>query len=1047
MKTNMSWTARIRSTTARWTAERRGRVARYERRALRDVAAIVLSATVAMDASADDELPEIPPLPIPYLALERNEKIRTRGGRYFATERGPSRSALVIGGRTVTLDITNADVYVYYTSANGFYAHNLAVGDARDLRIITTAHDAHGIFVDGATLRLERSRINTREVDAHGIYVTGSAGWMSARGGAVQTDAERSSGLRVSSGATLDVSEITLQDGAIAHMGVVTRGESAPGAESLTGAMLTLRGADIETYGAHSPALRVDHASAKLVDTTLHVDSPNGPLVSVENASTLELDATHIEAQARTDPLIELDAGSTLVFGHGSTLRGARAIVVRPTQGEVSDIGVETFPVDGSAGARSSPAAPGASAARQGALITLTDRASIEGEMLIESTQTATIGLRDASLFSGALIGPASVSVASASRWIVNGSTHVTSLENTGTVELSGLSKGRRALAIDGNLNGAVASESLSASPGTIRLYTALNAGGKLAAQETDRVLVSGDVTGVQVLDIEAVGEGGQTDTDGDGEIQATEGISLAQVAGRASENSFVLPPGLLAAGPYQYELKAFAPGQSQASQRLVAGDAGFWDYRIATRKAPDPVVPVVSEEPQDPIQPPEPAAPQDPIQPPVPVENGDPIQAPDPVEPVDPVDSTEPTEPSDASKGGADDVPPVPEPAIKPDPDAESDVPVLSDDPTPGQVDSAFEAAGGDGHAHAHASIPPAGALVEPEVPQDSPYALSYVSMPTVSSSLLRTTLLAWGGPPMREPGSDEGTAMDGPRVALSLFGARAHYRGTLGRPTASPEARVRDGHGYRFDTYERGVQIRFPVFETHDPQGTTRIDAGAVFAQSSMRAMSSASQAPVAHDRAQVRSAGLGVGVTREQVSGFYSRVLVKLDTLELSVRDRAGDVVSAGGAGLGVLGEAGMSFRLPARCVLVPMVTATYVDVRLVDTVDRLGVNVHWGTSRSTAVRLHSRLSRSTEWGGMTFLPYLQTGVTFSGGPPISHAIGAWPYVSAPEGGSWNARVGIKGRIGKHAAIHVDVELDQAVGEGAHTMRADSGLIWSF
>jgi hypothetical protein len=126
---------------------------------------------------------------------------------------------------------------------------------------------------------------------------------------------------------------------------------------------------------------------------------------------------------------------------------------------------------------------------------------------------------------------------------------------------------------------------------------------------------------------------------------------------------------------------------------------------------------------------------------------------------------------------------------------------------------------------------------------------------------------------------------------------------------------------------------------------------------------------------------------------------------------------------------------------------MVTATYVDVRLADTVDRLGVGVHWGASRSTAVRLHSRLSRSTEWRGMTFRPYRQTGVTFSGGPPISHAIGAWPYVSAPEGGSWNARMGIKGRIGKHAAIRVDIELDQAVGKGAQAMRADSGLIWSF
>ncbi|MET0616294.1 MAG: autotransporter outer membrane beta-barrel domain-containing protein, partial [Luteibacter sp.] len=116
---------------------------------------------------------------------------------------------------------------------------------------------------------------------------------------------------------------------------------------------------------------------------------------------------------------------------------------------------------------------------------------------------------------------------------------------------------------------------------GAIDLRARLDGGGALARQATDRVLVDGDVIGITTLTVTAAGGDGGATVPGSGG-----GISVAQVGGMAAAESFRLAGDYVAVGPWRYGLRAYAPGEADASQRLVegAGD-GYWDYRLQSTR------------------------------------------------------------------------------------------------------------------------------------------------------------------------------------------------------------------------------------------------------------------------------------------------------------------------------------------------------------------------------------------------------------------------------------------------------------------------------
>ncbi|QWT21136.1 autotransporter outer membrane beta-barrel domain-containing protein [Bacillus sp. NP157] len=187
------------------------------------------------------------------------------------------------------------------------------------------------------------------------------------------------------------------------------------------------------------------------------------------------------------------------------------------------------------------------------------------------------------------------------------------SVTNAGTIDLTnGSGSPGNTLTVDGDYTG---------NNGTVKLVTTLNAGGALAVQATDRLLVQGNASGQTVLDItpSSLSTGALTDLNRNGYVGPDEGISVVQVAGSSSGDAFRVNGGYVAFGPFQYGLYAFQPGSSNAAQRVVGGTTTgntFWDYRLANVlvcngpcPAPTTDTPAPTPPPGEPYVPPPPPA------------------------------------------------------------------------------------------------------------------------------------------------------------------------------------------------------------------------------------------------------------------------------------------------------------------------------------------------------------------------------------------------------------------------------------------------------
>ncbi|HEY5810079.1 MAG TPA: autotransporter outer membrane beta-barrel domain-containing protein, partial [Povalibacter sp.] len=140
-----------------------------------------------------------------------------------------------------------------------------------------------------------------------------------------------------------------------------------------------------------------------------------------------------------------------------------------------------------------------------------------------------------------------------------------------------------------------------SGSGSTITMNSFFDAGGStLADQGSNRILINGNASGQTTLVVNNNGgPGASTDLNGNTFNDAGEGISLAQVSGSSAANVFSLQGDYVAVGAYQYRLYAYAPGQSDAGQRLVSADAdGHWDYRLQNAKVATGIVPVAPVNP-----------------------------------------------------------------------------------------------------------------------------------------------------------------------------------------------------------------------------------------------------------------------------------------------------------------------------------------------------------------------------------------------------------------------------------------------------------------
>lgn len=111
-----------------------------------------------------------------------------------------------------------------------------------------------------------------------------------------------------------------------------------------------------------------------------------------------------------------------------------------------------------------------------------------------------------------------------------------------------------------------------------------------ITEQQTDRVVINGDVLGSTVVHIN-LQETDKKMTDSSAVWEehmaslplGTHGVSIIQVSGQANENSFTLAGNYMTIGgqPYKYVLKGYKPGTSHESQSLLGNNSNFWDFRL----------------------------------------------------------------------------------------------------------------------------------------------------------------------------------------------------------------------------------------------------------------------------------------------------------------------------------------------------------------------------------------------------------------------------------------------------------------------------------
>ncbi|MEX3958217.1 autotransporter outer membrane beta-barrel domain-containing protein [Trinickia sp. EG282A] len=339
----------------------------------------------------------------------------------------------------------------------------------------------------------------------------------------------------------------------------------------------------VEGAGATASLGNVDGAGMTLTKEgigALTLSSP-GVLGRAEvNAGTLELAQTTVDGTATTNasaPAIEQAAGTTVRLDGGSVISDGDAIVANGTSTTelhntslVAGSGKALYRVTSGAGTLNA----------YGQTLSGVLQADGNGNAL-------SVALLDGSTYTGTPVltagATASLSTDASSVWNVNGDATLSSLSNQGRLQFiddasASPSPSYHSLRVNGQYSGG----------GAVTMRTELNEGGNPSNQHTDRLLIAGNVTGETVLDVQATGNGANTNVAGNHKPMPEEGISLVQVGGSAEQNAFKLSRDYVTSegSAFQYRLFAYGPDSANGmpSQNLLGdGQTVQWDYRLQT--------------------------------------------------------------------------------------------------------------------------------------------------------------------------------------------------------------------------------------------------------------------------------------------------------------------------------------------------------------------------------------------------------------------------------------------------------------------------------
>lgn len=363
-------------------------------------------------------------------------------------------------------------------------------------------------------------------------------------GDIVHVSGDKVVGIRVATRATFDAEALTLiHDGATAPTG------HAFGILAIDGAEVSLANSRIQLNGRRTIGVQAQrHATIELDRSSVEVSSSAGDrsIALALSGGTARLRGSSIDGGRGHAIATQFSGGGTAqVLSEDSTIRG------RIASGDVG-LGITSVAgrIDGDIAREGS-----------GAL----DLRLLRSEWRGKSGRLSSLYLED-------------------STWVVAGDSAVDALRLSrgGTVALDRSRPGFTTLR--------VGAWTADAGATGVVLGTRLDAGGSLRRQATDRLLVSGDVSGSTVVHVTRTDGKGAATAGRDGSNGPADGISLVQVGGTASAGSFQLAGDHVVVGPWSYALQAYEPGRSDARQRLVEGEGGgFWDFRLQSRKVEGP--------------------------------------------------------------------------------------------------------------------------------------------------------------------------------------------------------------------------------------------------------------------------------------------------------------------------------------------------------------------------------------------------------------------------------------------------------------------------
>lgn len=440
--------------------------------------------------------------------------------------------------------------------------YTLVRGDG--LKIETTGAFSTAVVGSEATIILTNSNITVRQADG---VLSEYGAKISLTGGSVTVNGANNRGGSAIV-ATGDDSQVSL-DGVV----VKTVPNASYGLFSEDGGHILVKNSSVSTQGLGSHGLYAVDATAHVENTKIETTGNDAYGVYVESDSAVTMDKVEITT-----------SGSD---GHGLVFADTAENSISLSNSSVNaQNGISIF-ADGSKGT-----------------VTLNNSLATSGVQLVSASGGAELNINagnNTQLLGGATLDATStinMNLTGNSVWTIkppaSGLTStVTSLnlDNSSVNFVTPQSTDYQTLVTSGLISNA----------GHIGINTYLNEGGALSDQQTDRVLVNGDVAGTAIVNIIVAPDspGGITS---EGQNLANEGISIIQVSGNAAENSFQLRNGYVTANglPYEYRLYAYGPGSANGladdGQRLVDGSGYYWDYRLQSSYAEPSVRQVVPQ-------------------------------------------------------------------------------------------------------------------------------------------------------------------------------------------------------------------------------------------------------------------------------------------------------------------------------------------------------------------------------------------------------------------------------------------------------------------